>query len=416
MSAWPPPNRSRKSVWKCPLHRFQRLGKQPPAVGVDPLDDLFQRRLGRRQVVVLVGERLVAGFELFELVEGFEVDVAEVVDLLPQLLDLLLHLLPLVLLFVGGVVLQFGQLDAVVLAEPVGQAVALVADFVGGQVGGVDLLFQLADPAADLLDLRRKRAALLLERLAPVDQADGLRGEGLLAEVEVGDFGLGPEDVPARRPRRRWRIRPDARGPRRWPARALARLSSNCRMRAWRFRSRSSLLANSTLISVVSRSAASAAALQPSICSAEPAETRLHLGQRRRRSAFASAGPRPGGRTAASCCCWASCSSRSSDGPLLVQLAAPLLGGGDGHAVLGQARRRSAGVRPSADRPVAAAAAICSSSLADGVLRRVDRRLQFVELRLQRPQLAPPRDQAGRRRSAARRSACRRVRAVRRQG
>ncbi len=29
-------------------------------------------------------------------------------------------------------------------------------------------------------------------------EPDGLRGEGLLAEVEVGDFGLGAKDVPAR--------------------------------------------------------------------------------------------------------------------------------------------------------------------------------------------------------------------------
>ncbi len=127
------------------LDRLERLGEQPPAVGVDLVDDLFQRRLGRRQVLVLVGEGLVAGFELLEFFQGFEVDVAEIVDLLPQFVDFLLHLFPLVLLLVAGLVLQLGQLDAVVLAEPVGQAVPLVADFVGGQVGGVDLLFQLAD-------------------------------------------------------------------------------------------------------------------------------------------------------------------------------------------------------------------------------------------------------------------------------
>ena len=51
--------------------------------------------------------------------------------------------------------LQLGQFDAVILAQPVGQAGPLVADFVGGQIGGVNLLLQLADPAADLLDLGR---------------------------------------------------------------------------------------------------------------------------------------------------------------------------------------------------------------------------------------------------------------------
>ena len=147
---------------------FQRLGEQPPAVGVDPLDDLLQRRLGRREIVVLVGERFVAGLELFELVEGFEVDVAEVVDLLPQLFDLLLHLLAPVLLFVARVgCSNSASFDAVILAEAVGQAAALVADLVGGQVGGVHLLFELAKLGRGPSGSRpASAAALLLQRLA----------------------------------------------------------------------------------------------------------------------------------------------------------------------------------------------------------------------------------------------------------
>ncbi len=151
-----------EQLLKMPADRFQRLGEQPPAVGVDPVDDLFQRRLGAGQVVVLVGKRLVPRLQLFQLLQGFEVHVAQVVDLLPQFLDLLLHFLPLPLLFAAGLVLQFGQLDAVILAEPVGQGLALVADFVGGQLPGVDLLFDLAAPRASLLDLGVQLVALLL--------------------------------------------------------------------------------------------------------------------------------------------------------------------------------------------------------------------------------------------------------------
>ena len=115
---------------------------------------------------MLVGERLVAGFELFEFVEGFQVDVAQVADLLPQLFDFLLHLLPLALLFVGGLVLQLRQLDAVVLAQPVGQGAAFVPNFVGGQLGGVHLLFQLVQPAGGLLlsDARSLRCSCRASR------------------------------------------------------------------------------------------------------------------------------------------------------------------------------------------------------------------------------------------------------------
>ena len=42
--------------------------------------------------------------------------------------------------------LELGQLDAVVLAQPVGEGLALLADFVGRKVLGVDLLFDLAAP------------------------------------------------------------------------------------------------------------------------------------------------------------------------------------------------------------------------------------------------------------------------------
>jgi hypothetical protein len=104
-----------------PAHGLQRLGEQPPAVGVDLVDDLLQRAFGGGQVLVLGREVLVAGLELFELVEGFEVDIAQVIDLPPQVVDFRLDLLAAPLLLLGRLVLPLGKLDAVVLAEPVGQ-------------------------------------------------------------------------------------------------------------------------------------------------------------------------------------------------------------------------------------------------------------------------------------------------------
>ena len=81
--------------------------------------------------------------------------------------------------------------------------------------------------------------------------------------------------------------------------------------------------------------------------------------------------------------------------PLLVELAAALLGGGDGHAVLGQRVERSAGIRPCAGRPAAAGRRSARPAWPAAVCGRVDGGFQLVELRLQGPQLAPPRDQAG---------------------
>ncbi len=253
MSARPPPNRSRNSVWKWPL-TVSSVSENSRRLSALIFSMIFSSEPSRRQVLVLVGERLVAGFELFEFIEGFEIHVAEVVDLLPQFLDLLLHLLAVVLLFVAWRLLQLGQFDAVVLAEAVGQAVALMADLVGGQFGGVRLLFELAARAAGLSNLlRAARCLRCCEALAPVDRGRRSGRRSLLAEIELGHLRLGPQDVPAGTS----------------PARALGDLlagllgacrsswfSSNCFKRAWRFRRRSSLLANSTLISVVSRSAA----------------------------------------------------------------------------------------------------------------------------------------------------------------
>ena len=116
---------------------------------------------------------------------------------------------------------------------------------------------------------------------------------------------------------------------------------------------------------------------------------------------------------AASCCPWASCSSRIERGPLLVQLGASLLGGGDGHAVLGQ------GV---GGLLVFGRAAVDEALLRGDLLVQLGRRRSAPRRSLSSiPRVAtgsPATGCAARsgrsRRSAARRSACRRVRAIRR--
>ena len=181
-----------------PSDGFERFGKQPPAVGVDPFNDLFERPLRRRQIGVLVGKRFVSGFKLFQLIERFEVDIAEVVDLLPQLLDFLLHALPLVLLFIAGSMFQLGQLDAVIFAHAVGQGRAFVADFIGRELLSVDFILELADFGADFLNLGRQFRALGVKLLAPVDKSYGLRGVRFLANIKFSDLGFGVQDVPLR--------------------------------------------------------------------------------------------------------------------------------------------------------------------------------------------------------------------------
>ena len=120
------------------------------------------------------------------------------VDLLPQFFDLLLHFFPLPLLFAAGLVFEFGQFDAVVFAQPSGEGLAFQADLVGRQVPGVELLLDLAAPRSGPLDLGVQLVALLLQGFALIDEADGLGGEGLLAKIQVGEFRLGPQDVPPR--------------------------------------------------------------------------------------------------------------------------------------------------------------------------------------------------------------------------
>ena len=80
--------------------------------------------------------------------------------------------------------------------------------------------------------------------------------------------------------------------------------------------------------------------------------------------------------------------------PLLVQLAAAFFGGGNGQTVFGQAIDDAAMLgRAPIDEPLLRGDLIVQFS--EITLRRGDRRLQFRKLRLKRPQVTPPRDQAG---------------------
>ena len=105
-----------------PLDGLQRLGKQPPAVGVDPVDDLLQRRLAGREVLVLVGEQFVAASSCSSSSRASRLT-------LPRLLifcrsssiscctsSRCCRSSPL------GSLLQRPTVDAVILAHPVGQA------------------------------------------------------------------------------------------------------------------------------------------------------------------------------------------------------------------------------------------------------------------------------------------------------
>ena len=59
-----------------PFDNFQCFREQPPTVDIDPVDDLFERTLGRRKILELIGQRFVTRFELIEFVERFEIHIA----------------------------------------------------------------------------------------------------------------------------------------------------------------------------------------------------------------------------------------------------------------------------------------------------------------------------------------------------
>ena len=121
---------------------LQRFQEQPPAVGVDPGDDLLQGASAAGQVLVLGGELLVAFFQLLEFFQGLLVHVAQRLELLPQLFDFFFGFAASGQQLAAALPVQFGQLDAVLFMEMGGQGLALGAQFLGGQFLGVQLVLQ----------------------------------------------------------------------------------------------------------------------------------------------------------------------------------------------------------------------------------------------------------------------------------
>ncbi len=73
-----------------PFDGFERLGKEPPAVGVDLADDLLQRGFGfARDLEIVPSQRLEAGLKLVGLVERIEIHIADIDQLAPQVGDFL---------------------------------------------------------------------------------------------------------------------------------------------------------------------------------------------------------------------------------------------------------------------------------------------------------------------------------------
>ena len=92
--------------------------------------------------------------------------------------------------------LQLGQLDAVILAQPVGERGSFVAHFAGGQVLGVQAGFELADLGRAMrCDLRGQVCAVRVPLVALGDPGVRLRGEAFLAQVELGQLAFGGQNL-----------------------------------------------------------------------------------------------------------------------------------------------------------------------------------------------------------------------------
>ena len=94
------------------------------------------------EILELLERGFVAVFQLLQLLERFEVHVAQIVDLAAEFLDLVLHFLPLLLLFVGRRVFQFGQFDPVIFPESIGERVPLQPNLIRLELFGMDFLVQ----------------------------------------------------------------------------------------------------------------------------------------------------------------------------------------------------------------------------------------------------------------------------------
>ena len=177
---------------------FQGLDKQAAAVGVDLLDDPGQCVLGVGKVFELRRKRTVALFQMIEFLQGLEIHVAQRIDFLTQGVDLLLHFRAAVLFVAGRILLQLAQFNAVVFADPAGQRAQLMPNLARGQVGGMNLLFELPHLAADPLRVGRHGGALGGDRLALGRQLDSLCGERLFVQIPLSGCPFRSEDAALR--------------------------------------------------------------------------------------------------------------------------------------------------------------------------------------------------------------------------
>ncbi len=96
---------------------------------------------------------------------------------------------------VGGRFGQFGQVDAVVFAEPVDQGGSLVQELTGGKFAFVELFFQLADPISAALGFVDRSGPFGAKRFAQVDVADRFPAKSFFLQKELGQLRLGRQDL-----------------------------------------------------------------------------------------------------------------------------------------------------------------------------------------------------------------------------
>ncbi len=234
---------------------------------------------------------------------------------------------------------------------------------------------------------------LFVQSLALVDQADRLSGDRLLAEIEVGDLAFGPQNVEAGSLGALGAFGEVFTGLLDGPPTLLLVLLE---LPGAGLEVSQPLLALGQLDLdfgrlMVGRQPAALDALDLLV---ELGKARFHLGKRGVDLLSLSAGLRQtasGGFVLG----LGVVQFAIQRGPLLVQLGASLFGGRDGHSVL---RQGIQGLLVFGRATVDEALPGGDLLLQPGhcALCGFDRPRHFLELRLNRPQLAPPRDQAGR--------------------
>ncbi len=167
---------------------FDAFRQQPPAVGVDPLNDLLECPFGPREILELRRQRFVALFELAQFFEGGQIHAADRGDLAAEIGNFLVHLVALVQLVGRGMMLEVGQFDAVIFAQTSGQRIALEADLASRQSFGVQIVFELSQGCANVLGIVEQRGSLGTQFLAAADCLAGGTNLFFFAEVEQGEL------------------------------------------------------------------------------------------------------------------------------------------------------------------------------------------------------------------------------------